>query len=191
MKFVLCLFLVSCSLGLVFADNKDPLTKPSHYVIGFFGQSETILGSEDGRFGGGLGFAYGQPEKRFSLKGLPAQLVYEGYFDRTQSPGGSGYPPNSTLAIGALSYARWRWPVDEKGNGVYADLGWGLQFANRPTLDLDTRLNSTPVLDIGGTYRDGHIEYLIGIRYLHISNAGTDRPNFGQNEFFLTLGFRY
>jgi hypothetical protein len=191
MKFVSCLFLVLSSIVSVFADDQDPLTKPSHYVMGFFGQSQTILGSEDGRFGGGVSFAYGQPEKRFFMKGIPAQLVYEGYFDHTQSDGGNGFPPNSTVAVGALAYARWRWPVDKDGNGVYADLGWGLQFANQPTLDLDTRLNSTPVLDLGGTFREGRNVYLIGIRYLHISNAGTDRPNYGQNEFFFTFGFRY
>lgn len=191
MKFVLCLFLALYAFYPVIADDQDPLTKPSHYVMGFFGQSQTILGSEDGRFGGGLSYAFGQPEKRFAMRGIPGQLVYEGYVDHTQSFGNMGFPPNATFALGALSYSRWRWPIDRNGNGVYADLGWGLQFANRPTLDLDTRLNSTPVIDIGGTYRDGHIEYLIGIRYIHISNAGTDHPNYGQNEFFFTFGFRY
>jgi hypothetical protein len=171
--------------------DPNPLTAPSHYVTGFFGQSEIIFGSEDGRFGGGLSYAYGHPEKRFQLGQIPAQLVYEGYVDHTQSDGGSGFPANATLAFGGLGYARWRWPVDRIGNGVYLDFGWGLQFANRPTLDLDSRLNSTPVLGFGGVYKDGHKEYLIGLRLLHISNGGTVRPNYGQNELFLTLGFRY
>jgi hypothetical protein len=191
MKFASIFALSLCAPCVVFADDQDPLITPSHYLMGFFGQSATILGSEDGRFGGGVSYAFGQPEKRFYMKGIPAQLVYEGYIDHTQSDGGGGIPANSTMAVGALSYARWRWPIDRDGNGVYADLGWGLQFADRTTLDLDSRLNSTPVLDFGGTYKEGNHEYLIGIRYLHISNAGTVRPNYGQNEFFFTLGVRY
>lgn len=191
MKFVLSLVAILSLQCLVFADDSDSLTRPSHYLIGFFGQSATILGSEDGRYGGGIGYAYGQPEKRFKMGGALAQLVYEGYVDHTESDGSNTYPANATVALGGLAYARWRWPLDREGNGFYTDLGWGLQFANQPTLDLDTRLNSTPVLDFGGTIKDGHTEYMVGIRYLHISNAGTDRPNYGQNEFFFTVGIRY
>ncbi len=190
MKLALAVLVSALSVHLAKADDPDPLTKSSHYFMGFFGRSELIFGSEDSRFGGGLSYAYGKPEKRFQLGHIPAQLVYEGYVDHTQS-GGSGFPPNSTLATGGLGYARWRWPMDQQGNGVYVDLGWGMQFANRPTLDLDTRLNSTPVLGLGGVFRDGSKEFLIGLRYLHISNAGTNHPNFGQNEIFLTLGVRY
>ena len=96
--------------------DPNPLTAPSHYVTGFFGQSEIIFGSEDGRFGGGISYAYGHPEKRFQLGQIPAQLVYEGYVDHTQSDGGSGFPANATLAFGGLGYGRWRWPVDRIGN---------------------------------------------------------------------------
>lgn len=172
-------------------DEPDPRVSPSHYVTAFVGQSELILGSEDNRYGGGIAYAYGKPEKRFRKGSIAAQLVYETYVDRTQSSGGVGGTFNSTYAFGGLAYARWRWPVNDLGNGFYADLGWGLQMADKTTLDLESTLNSTPVAGFGGILRDGDREYLIGLRYLHISNAGLVKPNFGQNEIFFTVGMRF
>ena len=173
------------------ADTPDSLTAPSHYLTAFFGKSVIILGSEDGRFGGGISYAYGRPEHQFQFGNVPAQLVYEGYIDHTQSDGGSGFSANATFAAGGLGYARWRWLVNSQGDGLYLDLGWGLQLASQATLDLNSVLNSTPVLDFGTNFKTGRNEYLVGFRYLHISNAGFVRPNFGQNEVFLTVGIRY
>jgi len=191
MKLVLT-FLLSCALtGAVLADDVESPTAPSHYISGFLGKSMIMLGSEDVRFGGGLSYAFGRPEKRFQLGQIPAQLVYEGYVDATHSNGANGCSPNSTIAVGGLAYARWRWPLDRHGNSMFFDLGWGLQLADEPTVDLSSDLNSTPVLDIGGIHRAGKLEYLAGLRVLHISNAGTDRPNYGQNELFLMFGVRY
>jgi len=191
MKPVIFLLFTCFFSSVALADDLDPRTTPSHYFAGFFGKSQIIFGSEDGRFGGGVSYAFGKPEKRFQMGEIPAQLVYEGYVDHTQSDGGSGFPANSTFAVGGLAYARWRWQVDKFGNGVYYDLGWGLQAASEVTLDLESTVNSTPVMDFGGVYREGHREYMIGLRYLHISNAGIVRPNYGQNEVFLTIGCRY
>jgi len=159
--------------------------------MGFLGQGQLIFGSQDPRYGGGILFGYGRPEPRFQLGQIPAQLVYEGYADETRSPGAGGESPNETFAVGVLGLSRWRWPLDKNGNGVYVDLGWGLQFANQATIDLDSELNSTPVLGFGGTFKSGTQEYMIGLRYLHISNAGFKKPNDGQNELLLTFGVRY
>ena len=177
------------ALGL--ADNSDPRSDPTHYVTAFYGRSQLIFGSEDNRFGGGIAFGYGRPEPRFANGSIAAQMVYETYVDHTQSPGGGGIAPNSTFAGGVLAYSRWLWPTDQYGNGVYADLGWGFQVATETTLDLESIFNSTPVLGFGGIFKDGNHDYLVGIRYLHISNAGFVKPNYGQNELFLTIGFRY
>ena len=191
MKCSASLILSLVVLGRALADDPDPRTAPSHFVTGAFGRSLIVLGSEDGRLGGGLGYAYGRPEKRFQFGTIPAQLIYEGYLDATRSNGSSGYGPNSTIALGGLAYARWRWQVDSRGNGVFVDLGWGLQLADHTTLDLNSQLNSTPFLRIGGAHRVGREEYFVGLGYLHISNAGLARPNFGQNELFLTVAIRY
>lgn len=187
---LLCATLVWLGL-MAFALADDNLTGPSHYASAFFGKSVIILGSEDGRIGGGLSYGYGRPEKRFQAGSVPAQLVYEGYVDFTHSNGENGSGPNSTIALGSLAYARWRWSLNQHGAGMYADLGWGLQLADGPTLDLNSELNSTPVLDIGFSRRDRKVEYLVGLRFLHVSNAGTAPPNYGQNELFLNFGVRY
>ena len=175
----------------VFAQSADSLTASSHYFSAFLIRGQIMLGSEDVRGGYGLSYGYGRPEPKFRAGQIPAQLVYEGYLNHTQSPGVDPLPGDATYATGGLAYSRWRWPLDKHGNGVYVDLGWGFQYASHPTVDLDTRWNSTPIFGVGGAFRSGDQEFLIGLRYLHISNGGTDRPNFGDNQILLTLGIRY
>jgi len=149
-----------------------------------------MLGSEDVRGGYALSYGYGRPEPKFRAGQIPAQLVYEGYVNHTQSAGVDPIRGDDTFAYGALAYSRWRWPLDKNGNGIYFDLGWGLQYASHPTVDLDTHINSTPIAGIGGAFKSGNREYLIGLRLMHISNGGTDRPNFGDNQLMLTFSIR-
>jgi hypothetical protein len=183
---VLCLL----ALGTVAVAQEEPRNHPSRYLYGFVGQSVVVLGSEDIRYGAGMGFAYGKPERRFRFRSIPAQLIFEGYFDRTSSR--FRYDnPRDTYSFGGLVSARWYWPRNEFGWGMYGDLGWGLQYANHPTRDLDSTVNSTPMIGFGGVFASGRNEYLIGLRLLHISNAGTKEPNQGQNQLFLTLGYRF
>lgn len=168
----------------------DFRTRPSWHVFGFYGQSALVLGSEDSRLGGGLAIGYGKPEPRFRYGSIPAQLVVEGYVDRTISLL-KRKPSPDTNSVGTLVYSRWRWNLNEHGWGMYLDLGWGLQYSSQPSVDLDNHLNSTPMLGFGGTFRFGTQEFLAGIRVLHISNGGSNKPNQGQNQIFLTLGVRF
>jgi hypothetical protein len=71
------------------------------------------------------------------------------------------------------------------------DLGEGLQYATRPTYDLPSEINSTPILDLGTAVHIGRQDALFGIRFLHISNAGFVSPNRGQDEFFITAGIQF
>ena len=169
----------------------DERTAKTHYFGAFFGQSQLILGSEDRRTGGGFSYAYGRPEPQFKWKSIPAQLVIEGYTDHTHSHGVDTERSNDTLSYGVLTYGRWRWPVTKRRVGIYFDLGVGLQYANRSTSDLDSRINSTPMMGFGGVFQFGSQELLLGVRFLHISNAGTDKPNKGQNQLFITAAVRY
>jgi hypothetical protein len=163
-----------------------PVNYASTYVYTFGLKSFRVLGTADDRYGEGFGIGYGRPEPRFSLKQIKAQLEYEAYYDQTDS---SMYH-TGTYAEGLLGVARWYWPRDRHGRGFYADLGFGFQYANTQTFDLDTRLNSTPITGFGGVFRANGREYLVGLRWLHISNAGTDRPNRGQNELLLMVTLR-
>jgi len=180
------------SVGMATDDPSDTnkLNVPSYYFNIFGGQSMTVLGSEDRRTGIGFGFGYGRPEPRFHIKGLRAQLVYEAYYDHNSSRGASGDGPNQAETFGVMAYGRWRWP-QRRGFGFYATLGWGLQYTNRTSIDLDSNVNSTPMAGLGFSWDTGDQEGSIGLRFLHISNAGTRGRNQGQNQLYLVYGLRF
>jgi hypothetical protein len=81
--------------------------------------------------------------------------------------------------------------MDDRGNGVYADIGFGVQFVDRVTFDLQSTINTTPMLGFGGVFRAGKEEVLIGLRWLHVSNGGRVKPNRGDNILFFTFGIRF
>ena len=180
--------------SLALADEPDKfqsqLDVPSYYFNIFGGQSMTILGSEDRRTGFGVGFGYGRPEPRFHMRGVRSQLVYEAYYDHTSSRGASGMGPNQAESFGLLAYGMWRWPP-RRGFGLYATAGWGLQYTNRTSVDLDSKINSTPMLGLGVSWDTGRGEGSIGIRFVHISNAGLVGNNQGQNQLYLVYGWRF
>jgi hypothetical protein len=162
----------------------------SRYLTVFGGRSQLYLGSEDPRRTGGIGLAFGRLEPRLRFRATPGELFVEGYYAHSGTPGASGSGPNETEALGALAYARYRL---ENGRGwhAYGDLGWGLQYATQTTVDLDSRFNSTPILGIGVAFDTFEGEMSVGLRMLHISNAGLSGRNQGQNQLFVVLGFRY
>lgn len=168
-----------------------PHNRQSQYLYGYFGQSVSWLGSEEIRLGGGLGYALGKPEPRFQWGRISSQLVYDAYIGNTSGRSGYSVGNETTTAMGVLAYGRWFWPRDEKGRGMYADLGWGLQYANHTSRDLNLTFNSTPTLGVGGVFPTGNREVLLGLRYLHVSNGGLKKPNQGQNQFYLMLGLRF
>jgi len=163
------------------------MTPPANVASIWGGKGAKILGSGDVREGGGLSFDFARREPHFSFKSVPAQLVYEGYVDYTDSVG-SIHPRESTYATGGLAFARW-WVRPLRFVSFYADLGWGFQVATQPTYDLPSDINSTPMLDLGTALPMGKSQQLLlGFRFLHISNAGFVTPNRGQDEFFFTAG---
>lgn len=171
------------------AAQEDFRDRPSWYVGGFIGQSAIVLGAEDIRQGGGLAVAYAKPEPRFRFRRVKAQMVLEGYVDRLTSVNEPTSP--NTKAVGFLTMARWHGRRDQWGQGFYVDLGWGFQVADKRTIDLDSRFNSTPVVGVGTTFPMGAQELMVGLRLLHASNAGLVGRNQGSNQFFLTVGVRF
>ncbi|MCC7230444.1 MAG: acyloxyacyl hydrolase [Fimbriimonadaceae bacterium] len=191
--------LCAAILGLLLAASSQaqedrPLRQvprsPYTYISVFGGHSITILGSEDPRAGFGLSMGYGRHEPRFAIRDVDTQLVYEGYYEHSSSNGVSGHGPNHTEAFGMLAFARYRWPKN-KGVGFYFSVGWGLQYATRRTVDLDSKFNSTPMVGFGVAWDTGKGEGSIGLRLLHISNAGTVGDNQGQNQLFLVYSWRF
>jgi hypothetical protein len=162
----------------------------TRYITGFYGRSQLILGSEDPRHSGGIAYGIGWPNRRLRFRSIPARLVLEGYYEHSESPGASGLGPDRSDAFGALAYAHYQWPK-RGGVGVYANIGWGLQWADHRTVDLDSQLNSTPVFGLGLAIDTHPGQMMVGFRLLHLSNAGLLGDNQGQNQLFFTLGFQF
>ncbi|HRF60736.1 MAG TPA: acyloxyacyl hydrolase [Fimbriimonadaceae bacterium] len=153
----------------------------------FLGQSWFLLGSEDFRQGGGLAIQRIRREPHLTYKGSRGELVWE--LNAATTVGGDKFewPGDTTTSIGALALARWpvRWA---RGVFGYVEAGWGLQYASALTIDLPSRLNSTPTLGFGFDLGE---RLRLGVRYLHISNAGTVGNNPGQNQLFVMVGYRF
>jgi hypothetical protein len=157
----------------------------------FIGQALLSLGSEDIRNGAGAALTYTIPYDRLRFRSYRGELSLETYYHASYSGGASGKPPNKTNAGGILALGRYR---GRSRNGVagYFELGWGFQYADKRTVDLDSRLNSTPTAGIGVVTRapTGN-EIFVGLRLMHVSNAGIVGRNQGQNQFFGTIGFKF
>ena len=149
-----------------------------------------FLGDEDRREVFSLGLQYAKPERAFKWRGKTSELVQEGYYQHSTSRGASGEPANKSEAWGYLAMARYNW-INHNGFGWYADIGIGLQYVNRRSVDLPSRLNSTPVLDLGLIIPAGRNSVTVGARFLHISNAHTVGNNQGQNELLFDVGLRF
>jgi hypothetical protein len=97
-------------------------------------------------------------------------------------------PQLKTTGSGVLVMARWRWRSGSHWP-LYADVGWGLQYQKPRTVDLDTRLNSTPTFGIGFRIIQEREIGMIGVRFIHASNAGIVGANQGQNTLLVTAMF--
>jgi hypothetical protein len=159
--------------------------KPAWYVSFFGGRSTQILGSQDMRTSFGFGMAWQQPEPHFKWRHGPAQLVLEGYFEHSN---GQDYGTRGkiTQSIGVIWYARFRFPQFN----LFADIGEGANLATSESFDLGTRFNSSPMLGIGFVVRQGSNETMIGARWLHLSNAGLNGNNRGQNQMLFYVSVK-
>lgn len=188
LKFSFCAVILSISS--LAASQQDFRQQPSWYLGGFVGQTGSFLGSKDIRRGGGINVAHEMPERRFRWGSTRAKLVTELYIDRSYSLNKTISP--NTEDGGFLVMGRWFGRHDKSGQGFFASAGWGLQYANRKTTDLNSTWNSTPVLEVGTTLPMGNQEFAVGLRYLHASNAGlAGGGNRGSNRLLLTFGVRF
>ena len=123
------------------------------------------------------------------IVGLESALDWDGGA-HTGSRGASGEGPNQVESLGFLVYARYAASVSKK-LGYYVNVGLGLQYSNQQTVDLSSKINSTPMLGVGLTWDTSNGEASLGLGLLHISNAGTVPPNQGQNQVYLMYGWRF
>lgn len=159
----------------------------SWYLVGGVGRSlPEFLGAEDHRKYQYYGLAYARTERRLRFRSYRAELVWEGYYERSHSPGASEQPRNTTDAWGVLAYARYR-----LNRHLFFDLGWGAQYTDQRSVDLSSRLNSTPVFAVGLIVPHERHELMVGLRLLHVSNAGFSGNNQGLNNLGFFAQFRF
>lgn len=179
-------------LALINPSAAQEPTRGRWFVEGFSGKSLVpFLGSEDLRTAHGFGIGFVRRTPWWLHHGRsPSDMWSQIYYHTSTSPGASQQPPNRANAIGILTTVRYWAP--SKGNvRAYLEVGGGIQLANRTTVDNTSRLNGTPALGVGVSFRGGSSDVLIGVRLLHISNAGFRGTNQGQNQLTLTVGVRF
>ena len=174
------------ALGMVFmaqaALSHGQMTGSYHEAGFWAGRSFHIFGSHEIR--DSLGFFYGsaKPDRRLSHRNVAGHLVYEGYFEFNSDTGDREVlSPYQTGAIGGLALLRWT------HRSMFFDLGLGVQAQNHVGHDLPAFLNTTPTAGLGWVVHSGPSQILLGVRFLHISNANTHRENAGQNQVLLYL----
>ncbi len=156
----------------------------------FGGQSVQLMGAEDTRYVLGGAVQYAMPHPRVRFRRAPGELVLEAYYHSSQSRGASQQPPNVSNSFGVLASARYSRPWGE-GKRTFIEIGWGLQYANRRTVDLSGRLSSTPTFGVGCTFPWAGHEWSAAVRLTHVSNAGFEGNNQGQNQLLGMVGFRF
>lgn len=145
------------------------------------------LGSEDLRRGTYYALQYSVQEPRFTFRGSDAQMVLEAYYQFTKGGTQPNADPNKVNAIGGLVLARY-WRQFPQTLPTYFEVGMGVQLNDRVTTDINSYLNTTPVVGVGLIASIGGQEFLLGLRFFHISNGGTRRPNQGQNQLHFHIG---
>lgn len=165
------------------------LDRPYSSAAVLIGHSASILGSEEIRFVKGFTLGYGKREPRMRFRSTLGELVWEGYYERTNHT----YGPRSrdTDNYGLLAMGRWYGKPSATGQRYFLSLGWGAQYATYRTPDLDSRINSTPVVDLGTVFPVSGREFMFAIRYLHASNAGIVGRNQGTNQILVMTGFKF
>jgi hypothetical protein len=181
-----CIVVLAALAAFGTAHAQEPKWRASAGAL--YGQD--WLGSEDTRRGGYYALSYSRPEPRIHFWGYDGELDIEGYYMFTK--GGSDFiaGPNSSHHYGVLVIGRY-YQHYTRATRAFVEAGWGLQFTNRLTHDIDTRVNSTPMVGVGLISPLGGEEVMFSLRYFHISNAGTAGGNEGLNFFQLSVGLRF
>ncbi len=149
-----------------------------------------VLGSQDERAGFVISYQATRPEKRLTLFNRSLKLSLETHLSYTYGGGWRLQPRDQSLSLGVLAMGRYE-NIGPSRRGFYVEAGWGLHYSSRRTWDLNTLLNSTPTFGVGVLfpYRVSSVGS-IGLRLMHISNAGTVGSNQGQNQLIVFSTFR-
>ena len=151
----------------------------SNAWIGFFtGHSIELFTSRDSYETRGIQLQIEDQRNRWRIAHNDIHPVYE-IFYLHESQGMD--------SVGAMVWARTEREIG-RGMQFYFQVGVGGEHNNKLSHDLDTFFNFTPSGEVG-IVLDAKSEHptRIGLRLAHFSNAGTNRPNWGQNMLLLVI----
>ena len=165
-------------------------SQPNKALLFGAGVSVPVLGAQDLRTAFYLAYQWTKPEKRLTINHIPLKLVLEADLGFSYGGGWRSRPRDKSWSISAMAAARYE-KIGPSGRGFFFEGGMGIFMATRRTWDLSSNLNSTPTAGGGWIFPgDGRV-YQVGLRLYHISNAGTRRPNQGQNQLLMMAGVRF
>jgi hypothetical protein len=156
-----------------------------------FGLSVRVGGTEELRQAASVHLQWLRPERALKLGGINGYLVYE--LHAAYSWGGKPNPLDPFQVVwegGALAMGRWELGAWRRVR-LFAEAGWGLSVNSVTTVDLDSHVNSTPLVGLGVLLPSGGEELQLTLRLIHFSNAGTRGGNKGHNRLMLILSRRY
>lgn len=184
--------LVLSLAGSIYAQFDYDRASKSYWVGGArtsFGQND--LGSEDQMRGTYYWIGRVRPEPRFTWNGNTAQIVYSGFYFFAKNSALNGNGVQSMHSYGVTVSARYWNHWFGPGMDSFLDLGWGMMYSNKLSVDLSTRVNSTPWLGIGIAFPVEGTELFLTVHWFHASNAGTRGPNQGSNQIQYGIAFKF
>jgi lipid A 3-O-deacylase PagL len=99
------------------------------------------------------------------------------------------FQPTNTAYGAAVNPFALIWDFDTHGRFVpYLDLGGGALFTDRQVPAGTSRINFTTAGAVGVHFLAGKMNWTADVRFMHISNAGLEKPNPGINTVQLRLG---
>lgn len=159
-----------------------PRTKSNTWIGLFTGQSVKIFSSADEYQTNGIMIQIEETRKKWKALGKTFIPVYEVFYL---------HEDQDLDSVGALVWAR---TVGELSKGVqfYFQAGFGFEYSSKKTRDLQTNVNTAPTAEVGVIINpDSDNPIMIGVRFLHFSNAGTNMPNYGQNMILLVVSTKF
>ena len=183
----------ACVLAPVSFGQVDLDPDVHYYTYAGLTHNMLILASADPRTGKSFSFARGKDDPKLTLyHRIPGELILEGYFNEsTTNQTTAAYPNRLNQQYGIMGIARYRTPLHGNIN-FFGDAGLGFSLLRHSSLDLPLANDFMIGGGVGAEFHVGEKSaILLGARYIHSSNGGRKRPNFGENLAEFYLGYEW
>ncbi|MDQ2985395.1 MAG: acyloxyacyl hydrolase [Armatimonadota bacterium] len=144
-----------------------------------------VLGTSEIRYGLTAAIEWGKPSRALHIKGSRFSAQESAYLRLFRSfKGEDGF---NALVVGFGG--RWI-GADGPFENAYIEAGTGLAISDGVSIDVNSHFNFVSFLGGGFYFTSKPDAPRMGLRWTHISNAATEPPNRGLNQFELVFGFR-